>query len=121
MRPVLTILIMACLWSVDTAAMQSSVPPETSVIVFRTMLGRVTFMHHMHADLSFTKCASCHHTYEGQGRVKRCHECHDRAGRVAPASKKVFHLRCIGCHEYTAKTGGRAGPGKTKCMLCHVK
>jgi len=90
-------------------------------MVFRTMLGSVTFLHNMHANLSATECTTCHHTFEDQGNIKRCHECPDRKRRVAPASKKVFHLRCIGCHEYTVQAGAKAGPGGKKCLLCHVK
>lgn len=121
MRTTRMIFIAITLLSAGTTFGQQIPPAEKSVIEFHTMLGKVTFQHNMHAALSFTKCTSCHHTYEGEGDIKSCHECHDRAGQGAPASKYVFHLRCIGCHEYTAKGGDHAGPVKTKCLLCHIR
>jgi len=96
-------------------------PPETSVIEFQTKLGKVTFLHSMHSSLSFTKCTTCHHTFEGEGDIKSCHDCHDKDAQGVPGAKEVFHLRCIGCHEYTAQGGERAGPIKTKCLLCHIR
>lgn len=99
---------------------QQIAPPETAIIEFQTKLGTVTFQHNMHASLSFTKCTTCHHTFEGVGDIKSCHECHGKEGHEAPSAKQVFHLRCIGCHEYTVQGGEHAGPVKRKCMLCHI-
>ena len=121
MRIELMIFIAITLLSADTAFGQQVPPAETAVIEFHTKLGKVTFQHSMHASLSITKCTTCHHTFEGVGDIKACHDCHNKEGQGAPALKVAFHERCIGCHEYTAKGGEQAGPVKTKCLLCHIR
>lgn len=121
MRPIIVLLIAVCSGFANAVVGAQPAPPEAAIIVFHTMLGNVTFLHNMHATLSTTECSTCHHTFEGQGNIKSCHDCHDREGRTAPAAKKVFHLRCIGCHEYTVESGVKAGPGGKKCLLCHVR
>lgn len=99
----------------------NTIPEDKAVIQFETRLGIVTFQHQMHAGLGITECSTCHHTWDGTGPVKACHECHDKKDAETPAAKKVFHTRCIGCHEYTVAEGMQAGPLKKKCKLCHVK
>ena len=98
-----------------------AITEDKAVIPFETKLGIVTFRHQMHAGLGSTECNTCHHTWDGTGPVKACHECHEKKGTEAPVAKKVFHARCIGCHEYTAAEGMQAGPLKKKCKLCHIK
>lgn len=99
------------------------IPADKGVIRFDTKLGVVTFNHQMHADLSFTRCDTCHHTFKGEAGevIKPCHACHDEKDADAPAAKAAFHTRCTGCHEYTVSQGDPAGPLKKKCKLCHVK
>mgnify|MGYP001817673128 CR=1 FL=1 len=99
------------------------IPADQATIQFTTKLGVVTFLHQKHADLSFTECTTCHHTFKGEAgeSIKPCHECHNKKGAESPAAKAAFHTRCIGCHEYTAEKGEQAGPLKKKCKLCHVK
>lgn len=100
------------------------IPADRATIQFDAKLGVVTFLHQKHADLSFTECTTCHHTFKGGAgeAIKPCHECHGKKkGAESPAAKTAFHTRCIGCHEYTAEKGEQAGPLKKKCKLCHVK
>ena len=112
--------VLAC--GVGTAlAHELVVPADKATIKFDTKLGVITFNHQQHADLSFTKCTTCHHTLKPGETVKTCHECHDDEASGAPKTKKAFHERCAGCHEYTATKGEKAGPLKKKCKLCHVK
>ena len=103
-------------------AEEATITTDKAVIEFETKLGVVTFRHLMHADLSFTECTTCHHTFKPEeGPVKPCHECHGKDTADAPKAKMAFHTRCIGCHEYTAAQGDQAGPLKKKCKLCHIK
>ena len=104
-------------------AEEPQIAPDKAVIQFDTKIGVVTFMHQKHADLSFTECTTCHHTFKAEPgeTAKPCHECHNKDSADAPAAKKAFHTRCIGCHEYTVSQGDTAGPLKKKCKLCHVK
>ena len=104
-------------------AAELSIPEEKTVIQFDTKLGVVTFAHAMHAGLSITECTTCHHKMEpGDTSVKPCHECHQhKSDENAPKTKKAFHTRCTGCHEYTVAGGQHAGPVKKKCRLCHIK
>ena len=104
-------------------AAELSIPEEKTVIQFDTELGVVTFAHAMHAGLSITECTTCHHKMEpGDTSVKPCHECHQhKSDENAPKTKKAFHTRCTGCHEYTVAGGQHAGPVKKKCRLCHIK
>lgn len=111
-------------------AEEVTIPEDKTVIQFPSKLGPVAFPHQMHAALSITECKTCHHKMEpGDTTVKPCHECHEHKGvsikqakpDEAPKTKDAFHVRCIGCHEYTVAGGNRAGPIKKKCKLCHVK
>jgi hypothetical protein len=116
---VLSTVVLAPVFAAD-----SPIPDDKKVIQFDTKIGTVTFRHDNHAQLSFATCKSCHHTYEGEGPIKSCHECHKAKDEGdAPKAKSAFHLRCAGCHEYTIKEGlqDHAGPLKSKCKLCHIK
>jgi DnaJ-class molecular chaperone len=105
----------------NAPAQEPDIPADKAVIQFDTKLGVVTFHHQMHADLSFTQCTSCHHTWQPGEPVKSCHACHESKDAESPAAKTAFHTRCIGCHEYTVGKGEPAGPVKKMCKLCHVK
>ena len=107
----------------NAMATELTIPDEKAVIQFQTKLGDVTFAHAMHASLSITECATCHHKMEpGDTSVKPCHECHQhKSEESAPKTKTAFHTRCTGCHEYTVAGGQHAGPVKKKCRLCHIK
>ncbi len=101
-----------------------TIPDGKEIIQFETKTGVITFRHQHHADLSFTTCKTCHHTFEGEGEVKACSECHDPKKKQGDAIqlKKAFHNRCTGCHQYTMEERGiQAGPLKKKCKLCHIK
>lgn len=100
---------------------QPVIPADKAVVQFETKLGVVTFDHQKHADLSFTACTSCHHTWKAGETVKPCHACHQKTSGESPAAKTAFHTRCIGCHEYTVGEGEAAGPLKKSCKLCHIK
>jgi cytochrome c553 len=123
MRIILMILAVFVAAPVLVMAEEPQIPADKAVIQFDTKLGVVTFQHQKHADLSFTQCTTCHHTFKGEAgeTVKSCHACHDRKDADAPAAKTAFHTRCTGCHEYTVSQGDAAGPLKQKCKLCHVK
>ena len=118
----ITILLLACFVG-STQATEPVIPADKAVITFQTKTGVVTFHHQAHSDLSFTKCTSCHHTLKPEEKVKPCGECHvaKPKDKDTPKTKKAFHKRCTGCHEYTAEKGEPAGPLKKKCKLCHVK
>ena len=103
-------------------AQDLTIPADKEIIQFETKLGTVTFLHKMHADLSATKCTTCHHKLlPTDETVKACHECHGKKSGKAPRVKTAFHSTCIGCHEYTVAHGDKAGPLENKCKLCHVK
>lgn len=115
------LMIILVLFACNAQADEPVIPAEKAVIEFDTGVGVITFNHQLHSDLSFTECTTCHHTLKPGEPVKTCHECHHDESPDAPRSKKAFHTRCIGCHEYTAEKGEQAGPLKKKCKLCHVK
>ena len=101
-----------------------TIPENKKVIVFDSKLGDVTFAHLKHANLSITKCTTCHHKYQpGDHVMIPCHQCHKHKASdpEPPKTKTALHTRCIGCHEYTIASGVPAGPVKKKCKLCHVK
>ena len=100
-----------------------TIPEEKKVIRFDSKLGDVTFAHLKHANLSITKCTTCHHKSQpGDHVMIPCHECHKHsaADDGPPKTKTALHTRCIGCHEYTVASGVPAGPVKKKCKLCHA-
>ena len=113
------------------AALAQEIPADKQVLVFEGKMGKVTFLHQLHAGLKGVgglvevECSTCHHTFEGSGPIKPCKECHaKKKGELmenAPKFKDAYHLRCQGCHKYTMQEMGKhAGPVK-KCKLCHIK
>lgn len=122
MRYILVMLAGLASLSAVAAADEPVIPPDKEIISFETKTGTVTFLHRLHADLSVTRCDTCHHTWQpGDERIKACHECHGGAEAGAPGIRTAFHSTCIGCHEYTVAHGGEPGPLENKCALCHVK
>ena len=125
-----SVVLSVILLSVSFTVAGSEIPADKNVIVFPGKTGDVTFNHKLHAGLENVggvdkvECGTCHHTYEGEGAVKACGECHVRKKSASaadtPVLKKAFHYRCRGCHKYTMEEGKPAGPDK-KCKLCHVK
>lgn len=126
----LLVILSILLLTVPFTASSIEIPPDKDVIVFPGKKGDVTFLHKLHSGLvdvgglEKVECSTCHHTYEGEGEVKVCDECHVRSKKKivnkAPNLKKAYHYRCRSCHKYTMKEGKHAGPNK-KCKLCHVK
>jgi len=124
------VILSIVLLSVSFAVVGSEIPADKNVIVFPGKLGDVTFNHKLHSGLENVggvekvECSTCHHSYEGEGAVKACSNCHVRTKKADPAGapnlKKAFHFRCRSCHKYTMDQGKKAGPDK-KCKLCHVK
>ena len=124
------VILSIVLLSVSFAVVGSEIPADKSIIVFPGKLGDVTFNHKLHSGLENVggvekvECSTCHHSYEGEGAVKACSNCHVRTKKADPAGapnlKKAFHFRCRNCHKYTMEQGKKAGPDK-KCKLCHVK
>jgi hypothetical protein len=114
----------------STASLAADIPAEKDIISFPGKVGTVTFQHKLHSELTNVggiekvECSTCHHTYEGEGNVKACSECHIKSKKAkvdgAPNLKKAYHYRCQNCHKYTVKEGKKAGPVK-KCKLCHIK
>ena len=122
MRTLMSV-ILSLLLAGMAVAMQT-VPPEFEMVVFESKKGNVTFKHKLHADMTITTCNTCHHTYDAQAGtpIKPCRECHvKKSTDDAPSEMKAFHLRCQGCHQYTVDAGGKAGPLKKECKLCHIK
>ena len=106
----------------NVTAQELTIPQDKEVIEFEGRVGNVTFAHKKHAELSITQCTTCHHKHlPADTVVKPCHECHLHKSGKVPKTKKAFHARCIGCHEYTVAGGQPAGPVKKRCLLCHVK
>ena len=106
----------------NVTAQELTIPQDKEVIEFEGRVGNVTFAHKKHAELSITQCTTCHHKHlPADTVVKPCHECHLHKSGKVPKTKKAFHARCIGCHEYTVAGGRPAGPVKKRCLLCHVK
>jgi len=107
----------------NVIAAELTIPEDKEVIKFETKIGVVTFPHKRHAELKITECATCHHKMMPEDTVvKPCHDCHQhKSEETAPKTKKAFHTRCTGCHEYTVAGGQHAGPVKKKCRLCHIK
>ena len=111
------------------ALADAEIPADKNVIVFPSELGDVAFNHQLHSTLTDVgglekvKCSTCHHTYEGEGAVKPCTQCHIRGKKAAEGEtldlKKAFHYRCRNCHKYTMRQGKHSGPDK-KCSLCHI-
>ena len=116
------IIIALLLAAIAGTAYSASIPKGKENITFKSKTGTVTFHHKRHADLSFTKCTTCHHTWDGKEKMKPCKECHKKSDSVmAPKKKTAFHTRCSGCHEYTVSQGKKAGPQPKQCKLCHIK
>jgi Zn finger protein HypA/HybF involved in hydrogenase expression len=126
----ISVILSIILLLVSFVVVGSEIPADKNVIVFHGKLGDVTFNHKLHSGLENVggvekvQCGTCHHTYEGEGAVKACSDCHVRGKKADPAGapdlKKAFHFRCRNCHKYTMEQGKHAGPDK-KCKLCHVK
>lgn len=116
------IIVLSASFISNVAAQELTIPQDKEVIIFDGRIGNVTFAHKKHAELSITQCNTCHHKYlPADTVVKPCHDCHlHKTGKV-PKTKKAFHARCIGCHEYTIAGGQPAGPIKKRCRLCHIK
>ena len=123
-------ILSIALLSTAFTVIASEIPADKHIIVFPGKLGDVTFNHKLHSGLENVggvekvECSTCHHTYEGEGAVKPCRDCHvsgkKDASSKAPDLKKAFHFRCRECHKYTMEQGKHAGPDK-KCKLCHIK
>ena len=111
------------LFASNVMATELTIPEDKTVIQFPSKLGPVTFAHGKHAGLSITQCTTCHHKMLPEDTaVKPCHDCHlHKSEEKSPKTKKAFHTRCTGCHEYTIAGGQNAGPVKKKCRLCHIK
>ena len=91
----------------------------------------VEFPHglHMEGDIS---CTDCHHDYKGgknaldestlsqdrRAEIK-CSSCHGQKSNNKYDLKDAFHLKCMGCHRKTAKTGKKTGP--QLCAKCHPR
>ena len=125
MRFVFFNIVLLFLFSANVIAEKLTVPDDKAVIQFETRLGTVTFAHKKHAGLCTTQClqcTTCHHTLQPTDtRVKPCRECHQQKSKEPAKTKKAFHTRCTGCHEFTVAGGQHAGPLKKKCKLCHIK
>jgi len=116
------IIIALLLATIAGTVHSASIPKDKETITFKSKTGTVTFHHKRHADLSFTKCTTCHHTWDEKGKIKACKECHHKNDEImAPKKKTAFHTRCSGCHEYSVGKGMKAGPQPKECKLCHIK
>ena len=79
----------------------------------------VPFSHVKHAEVA-PDCKTCHHTWDGEGAVKKCSECHKakKDGKKID-SKNAAHKSCRGCHRGMKKAEKKTGP--TPCKGCHIK
>ena len=124
MRIKILFVVLISFFTFTVMAAELTIPGDKDVIKFDTKLGVVTFAHQKHAGLSIAECTTCHHKIQPADTiVKPCHDCHkhDAKSKEVIKTSKAFHVRCIGCHEYTAADGQNAGPLKKKCKLCHIK
>lgn len=105
----------------------------------------VSFPHYKHFDYT---CKSCHHTWEGNTKIKNCKTsgCHDltaaptrseQSSALGPESiryfKYAYHEQCIDCHknikiqnkelaESKKKIEGTLpDSGPTSCIVCHPR
>lgn len=119
------ILIGSCLALLlggNLLAAEPTIPADLEIITFQSKVGKATFKHKMHADMTITECTTCHHTNKDGEPIKPCRDCHVKKKKEdTPSVQKAFHLRCQGCHQYTVEHGGHAGPLKKQCKLCHIK
>ena len=102
----------------------AQVPEGKEVLKFETKMGTVTFEHAKHSGFEGVECATCHHTFEGEGLPQACSECHaKKATEKAPKLQKAVHDTCWGCHQEKADAGEKHGPvkGAKNCKQCHVK
>ena len=79
----------------------------------------VNYNHEKHNAVA-PDCKSCHHTWDGEGAVKKCSECHKaKKDGKALGIKKALHKACKDCHKDQKKAGIKTGP--TGCKDCHKK
>ena len=79
----------------------------------------VNYNHEKHMA-SAPDCKSCHHTWDGEGALKKCSECHKaKKDGKALGIKTALHKACKDCHKDLKKAGKKTGP--TSCKGCHVK
>ena len=104
-------------------SVEEVIPADKEIIIFESIKkGNTTFKHKLHADMTNTVCATCHHTYTRETPIKPCGECHEpKKTEDAPSIRKAVHMKCQGCHQYTVEQGKKAGPLKKECKLCHIK
>ncbi|WP_462324565.1 cytochrome c3 family protein [Desulfoplanes sp.] len=89
----------------------------------KTRKSPAPFSHEKHAELD---CTACHHTWDGNGPIKKCTDsgCHDSLSRDRDNKikyyKEAYHESCYkGCHKDRKKAGETTGP--TSCRDCHPK
>jgi hypothetical protein len=86
----------------------------------------VRFTHKGHMSIEGVSCLTCHHVIvkgknvldpkdlkEGDPSL-RCASCHGKPADL----EKVFHLRCISCHDAAKRQGKVTGP--RACGECHT-
>jgi hypothetical protein len=86
----------------------------------------VRFPHTRHMSIDEVSCLTCHHvmvegrnvldpkTLEQGDASLRCAACHGEPADL----ERVFHLRCISCHDAAKRQGKVTGP--RACGECHA-
>ena len=95
---------------VFTVAAQEKKPPEQ--LVFKSMMGNVTFQHVKHVEREKANCKTCHEQLFQQSAAAPLNY---KANMHKTAEAKK--LACAACHV----AGGKSFETKANCQKCHVK
>ncbi len=95
------------------------VGPE--LMVFKTRLGSVTFLHHNHGEYVNGECAKCHHT-TAQSNQQACRNCHKSKPETLEGDPVSFYDvkmgLCRDCHR-EKRAAGEASKAPVLCEECH--
>ena len=104
----------------SAVALTADAPENIVIDEISSKFAGAPLSHKAHVEKYKNKCTDCHHTYKGEGEVKKCSTCHDpkTAKDNVPDLKNAYHDNCKGCHKKAVAEGKKA---PTKCLECHPK
>ena len=116
-------LIATMAWAAPEAPGDLKLGPPEGWTASKPLVG---FSHAGHGKTGI-ECATCHHTWDGQGAIQGCGTagCHDQPGKKGSnAFYTAFHSKkadasCLGCHKKTNKRDNTKLP--VGCKNCHSK
>ena len=123
MKKIVALVVMVAFLAVGVVAFAAPAPPTGDLKIVKAAGAEkkpaVNYNHEKHMA-SAPDCKSCHHTWDGEGAVKKCSECHKaKKDGKALDIKKALHKACKDCHKDMKKAGEKTGP--SSCKGCHVK